>query len=402
MGASRTPNPASVSRARSWSRLHRTGCSVSSGLVSFQATSRAVSSAPKCLRQRASSHSGWEGTAPRSPLPELASFRRAWLTKRAPPSPAISRASSTLVDTAAYGGTRASARSWWAPSRGERRVHQDPIDALLHGETGVRCRSDAGVDHDRHLEPSLDRAHAERVEETEPASDRRGERHDGGAARVLEAQRGHQVLVGVGEDLEALRDQRACRDQQALDIGEQGLLVADYLELDELVEPRLAGEARVADGILGGVAPCGVGEQEVPLRVEVVEDALLLRAVQVHSPHRHGDDLGAGRFDRAGHRVVAAVLPRAHHEARVERTPADGERHVPDRLYGRGHALTLLRRNAPARSRRPSRPSPQRAPDAARSCGCAPRRRHGGRARAIRAARAAWRPARPRETPRSL
>src|SRR5258705_3302295 len=52
---------------------------------------------------------------------------------------------------------------------------------------------------------------------------------------------------------------------------------ADYLELDELVEPRLAGEARVADGILGGVAPCSVGEQEVPLRVEVVQDALLLR-----------------------------------------------------------------------------------------------------------------------------
>src|SRR2546430_12691902 len=39
-----------------------------------------------------------------------------------------------------------------------------------------------------------------------------------------------------------------------------------------LVEPRLAGEARVADGILGGVAPRGVREQKVPLRVERSEE----------------------------------------------------------------------------------------------------------------------------------
>src|SRR2546430_15158920 len=70
-----------------------------------------------------------------------------------------------------------------------------------------------------------------------------------------------------------------------------------------LVEPRLAGEARVADGILGGVAPRGVREQKVPLRVEVIQDALLLRAVQVHTSDCDGDDLGAGRFDRPGHRV---------------------------------------------------------------------------------------------------
>src|SRR6266480_3458424 len=53
-----------------------------------------------------------------------------------------------------------------------------------------------------------------------------------------------------------------------------------------------------ADGILGGVAPRGVREQKVPLRVEVIQDALLLRAVQVHTSDCDGDDLGAGRFDR--------------------------------------------------------------------------------------------------------
>src|SRR5207247_2430094 len=82
----------------------------------------------------------------------------------------------------------------------------------------------------------------------------------------------------------------------------------------------------------------GVREQKVPLRVEVIQDALLLRAVQVHTSDRDGDDLGAGRFDRPGHRVVVPVLPRTHHETRVERAYADGERHVLIRIYGRVHA----------------------------------------------------------------
>src|SRR6059058_3110827 len=150
----------------------------------------------------------------------------------------------------------------------------------------------------------------------------------GEASGMTAAQPGHQVLVGVGEVLEALRDQCARGDEQALNIREEGLLVADHLEVDELVEPRLAGEARVADGILGGVASRGVREQEVPLCVEVIEDALFLRAVQVHASDRHGDDLGAGRVDRPGHGLVVPVLPRAHHEARVERAPADRERNV--------------------------------------------------------------------------
>src|SRR2546426_6842035 len=61
-------------------------------------------------------------------------------------------------------------------------------------------------------------------------------------------------------------------------------------------------------------------------------------AVQVHTSDRDGDDLGAGRVDRPGHRVVVPVLPRTHHETRVERASADGERHVLHRLHGCGHA----------------------------------------------------------------
>src|SRR3989441_3612571 len=38
----------------------------------------------------------------------------------------------------------------------------------------------------------LDGAHAERVQQAEPAADRRGERHHRGAARVLEPERDHR------------------------------------------------------------------------------------------------------------------------------------------------------------------------------------------------------------------
>ena len=35
------------------------------------------------------------------------------------------------------------------PGLGQRRVHQDAVDALLHGEAGIRCGPDAGIDDDR-------------------------------------------------------------------------------------------------------------------------------------------------------------------------------------------------------------------------------------------------------------
>src|SRR5213593_4777151 len=70
----------------------------------------------------------------------------------------------------------------------------------------------------------------------------------------------------------------------------------------------------------------------------MVQDPVPLAAVETHAPHGDGDDVRARRIDGAHHRLVVAVLPRAHHEARVEGPAADRERDVPDQLDCRGHA----------------------------------------------------------------
>src|SRR5205807_4663284 len=78
--------------------------------------------------------------------------------------------------------------------------------------------------------------------------------------------------------------------------------------------------------------------QEVAVRIEVVQDPGLLGAIEVHAAHRDRDDFRARRLEGASHRVVIAILARAHHEARVERATAHDERRVPDGVYGHGHA----------------------------------------------------------------
>src|SRR6266496_2660553 len=95
------------------------------------------------------------------------------------------------------------------------------------------------------------------------------------------SQRGHEILVAIGQDLEAVLDEGARRVQQALDVGEEGLLVADDLELDELVEPGFARQAGVAHGVVGREAARGVREQEEPAGIEVMQDPRLLRAIEV-------------------------------------------------------------------------------------------------------------------------
>ena len=116
------------------------------------------------------------------------------------------------------------------------------------------------------------------------------------------------------------------RLEQARDVGQQRLAVADDFELDELVEPRFARQPGVAHGLVGGVAARRVGQQEPALRIQVMQDALLLGPVQVHPAHRDGDDLGAGRADGGDHFLVAPVLAGTDHQPRAELAARNHER----------------------------------------------------------------------------
>ena len=91
--------------------------------------------------------------------------------------------------------------------------------------------------------------------------------------------------------------------------GSSVCLVGNDFELDPFVESRRAREPRVAHGIGDAVAAGGIGEQEIPRRVEVREDAFVVGAVEIHAPDRDRHDLGARRLDRACMRSSDAYLP---------------------------------------------------------------------------------------------
>ena len=82
-------------------------------------------------------------------------------------------------------------------------VHEDAVHPLLHRQRRVGGSADPGVDDHRNLKPRLDEPDAVRIDESEPAPDRRGERHHRRAPGVLQSEGGDQVVVGVGEDGEA-------------------------------------------------------------------------------------------------------------------------------------------------------------------------------------------------------
>ncbi len=108
-------------------------------------------------------------------------------------------------------------------------------------------------------------------------ADRRAERHHRGAAGLLEAAGEDRVVVGVGEDGEAVGDERLGGVEQLDRVRVEGAVVADHLELDPVGLERLAGELGGADRVAGGEAAGGVGEGEEAEAVDHVEHRALGR-----------------------------------------------------------------------------------------------------------------------------
>ena len=81
-----------------------------------------------------------------------------------------------------------------------------------------------------------------RVADAQPGADRRAQRHHRRAAHLLQLAGQHRVVVGVGQHGEPVVDQLLGRVQQLDRVGQQGALVGDHLELDQVGLQRLAGQ----------------------------------------------------------------------------------------------------------------------------------------------------------------
>ena len=202
---------------------------------------------------------------------------------------------------------------------GDSGVHEDAVGAELHGDGGVRGGADTGVnDHGNFSDAFAEDAESGGILNAEAGADRRGEGHDGGGASVDELASGDEVVVGVGEDDETFFDKDAGRFDELLGVWEKSLLVADDFELDPVGEADFAGEARGADGFVGGVTGGGVGEDEEFFAVNVIEKGFFRFVGEIDAADSDGDDVRAGSGVGPGHFREAAVLASADNQAGLE------------------------------------------------------------------------------------
>lgn len=108
----------------------------------------------------------------------------------------------------------------------------------------------------------------------EAAADRRGERHDRGAAHLLQLAADDGIVGAVGEHHEALAQEDLGGLEGLFVVREEGLGITDDLELDELGDAELAREAEGADRVVGGVTAGGVGEQGETIAIDPAQEVV--------------------------------------------------------------------------------------------------------------------------------
>ena len=185
-----------------------------------------------------------------------------------------------------------------------------------------------GIDQHRHLRRLDDELEIPGVEDAHPRSDQRGEGHDRDAADRLELARDDGVVGRVDQHLEAVADERLRGLDRRAHVREQGLRVAQHLELDQRVAvEQLARELQRAHGVVGRIAAGGVGQiGELGRRQRVQQRRRIRILADVRPADRHGDDLRTGRDDRRAGLGEIPVLAGADEKARTVCAAGDDQR----------------------------------------------------------------------------
>jgi len=146
------------------------------------------------------------------------------------------------------------------------------------------------------------------------AADGSPEGHDGRSAGVHQALGEDHVVGSVGQDDESFFDEHIRGLECGLNIRMQRGLVSDDLQLDPVRQADLAREVRGTDGLIRRIATRGVGQQEVPFGIDVVEERFLA-PVQIDAAHRDRHHLGAACLEGARIFLEGFVLTGAYDEA---------------------------------------------------------------------------------------
>src|SRR5271170_7567923 len=162
------------------------------------------------------------------------------------------------------------------------------------------------------------------VLDAETAADGSCQRHNGCGAGINQAFRKYNVIRGIRENGKAFLYQGPGRFESSLDVGIECGLIADDLDFYPVRKTDFTAKMRGSDGLVCRVTTRRIGEQEVTLGVDEVEQGFF-GAVEVDAAHGHGHHLGAGGFyGGLGLRTVL-VLTGANDEPRLKCFACDDE-----------------------------------------------------------------------------
>src|SRR5579875_65711 len=204
------------------------------------------------------------------------------------------------------------------------RGHQDGVAAQLHGQGCIRGGAYARIEHHGHPGLLHDQGNVVGVADPQAAPDGGPEGHDGSATRLLQPPGHDRVVVGVGKDLEAVVHQLLSRVHQLDRVGQEGALVAYYLQLDPVRGQGLSCQLRSEDRVACGEATCCVGKHPDP---EAAQDVQYRSSGQGVDPAE--GDSGQGRprgLEGKVELVQAGHSARPHDQAGAQEPARDLER----------------------------------------------------------------------------
>ena len=230
---------------------------------------------------------------------------------------------------------------------GDPGVEQDAVASQFHRQRDVGRRADAGVDDDGvvrvvPLEVFEDDPDVVRVQDPLARTDRTPGGHHAGGAGGFEVASHHRVVAGVNQDVKPLGDENLGRLQGGHRVGQQGSSIGENLQLDpvgaRVVQAReeFAAETGGPEGVLGGEAAGGVGQDRIAVEVEKVDQAPPLLVGQAFAADGDGDDLGAAGRQAVAHQLQGRVLAGADQEATGESVRTNLKLRGFDRLDGVG------------------------------------------------------------------
>src|SRR5579884_3454862 len=216
-------------------------------------------------------------------------------------------------------------------------VQQHAVATQLHRHVDIAGRADTGIDDYRIIRIAIlqilqDDADIIGVENALAAADGTAGRHDANCARRLQMTRHDRIVASVDEDLKPVLDELFGGLERGDWIGQQGLHVAETLQLDPVgtaiakIAQQLAGQPSMANGVLGAEAASRVRQDGVALQIEIIENVAALLVHQAFAAHGHRRYFAAAGRQAVAHQLITCVLAGAGDEPAAEGKLADDQR----------------------------------------------------------------------------